>query len=422
MAPPAGLGGGDLDRRRPLVGLRWRHERGRRCRGRRRCPGQPGGGGPQPGKTAGRPGWRRARGTIWRADDGHGQPGDAGGAGAGKRPLVLPGSRCMSGAPRPGALEVDHGAARPGWAWLWGSRSSVSSPPGCGRWCQHAVVPRPPARPAGLYRVTEGVHGDWDGGTPAAGQARGCAAAGPSGRTWCGRPCTRSSGWRCCSWWRGGVPPAVGDWVNVACWYPGASTSAAHYAAAWITIGALVVHVGAKAAGLGPYAQPAGRPGSRPPSSSCRRRRPRACGGGDGQALVPVALSPVGLWPSAGLRAGTAGPPRNKTAAAADVVDAALGLPAGDHRAFGRREALSLGRAPALPQHRSRLPIACVEGWSARLAGRASGCGPAGAGRRCRSGVRRGRVAPAVRPLPGSSWKGAQIPRCGLAPRPRARR
>jgi DMSO/TMAO reductase YedYZ molybdopterin-dependent catalytic subunit len=62
---------------------------------------------------------------------------------------------------------------------------------------------------------------------------------------------------------------------------------------------------------------------------------------------------------------GPQGLPINRTARSARVVEAATD-PAWRLRLVGRRTVeLSLADLAALPQHGARLPIACVEGWSA---------------------------------------------------------
>src|SRR5262245_5495079 len=229
----------------------------------------------------------------------------------------------------------------------------------------------PPPRPAGLYRVTQGLH-----------VASGTAAI----------PLLLAKLWvvhrRLTEWppvrsvlhgiERLALLPLVGGGVflllsgtfNVARWYPwGFYFPAAHYAAAWITVGALVVHVGAKAGTTRAVVR------SRPAEPARDDRRAFLAGVAAASGVLVVAtaggtvpaLSPVSVLAQRRPGQGPQGLPVNKTAAAAGVVDAALD-PA--YRLVlsgptGRREALTLAELRALPQHSARLPIACVEGWSA---------------------------------------------------------
>jgi hypothetical protein len=231
----------------------------------------------------------------------------------------------------------------------------------------------PPPRPAGLYRVTQGVH-----------VATGTASI-PLllAKLWVVHP-------RLAIWppvrstlhavERAALLPLVGGAVflllsgvaNVARWYPwGFYFPTAHYGAAWITIGALVVHVGAKAAatraalGRVPVA-PAPPPGD-------RRSFLAGVAAASGMLVVVTAggtvpaLSPLSVLAQRRPGQGPQGLPVNKTAAAADVLDAARDpayrLVIAD--SGGDRMVLSLADLRALPQHEATLPIACVEGWSA---------------------------------------------------------
>ena len=227
----------------------------------------------------------------------------------------------------------------------------------------------PPPRPAGLYRLTQGLH-----------VATGTAAI----------PLLLAKLWvvhrRLTEWppvrsalhavERLALLPLVGGGVflllsgtaNVARWYPwGFYFPAAHYAAAWITLGALVVHVGAKAGTTLAVVR------SRP-AEPARDRRAFLAGVAAASGVLVVAtaggtvpaISPVSVLAQRRPGRGPQGLPVNKTAAAAGVVDAALDPayrlvisgPTGER-------ALSLAELRALPQHGARLPIACVEGWSA---------------------------------------------------------
>ncbi|HKE74968.1 MAG TPA: molybdopterin-dependent oxidoreductase [Acidimicrobiales bacterium] len=229
----------------------------------------------------------------------------------------------------------------------------------------------PPPRPAGLYRVTQGLH-----------VATGTAAI-PLllAKLWVVHP--RLTAWPPVRSALHGVErlallPLVGGAVflllsgvaNVARWYPwGFYFPAAHYGAAWITVGALVVHIGAKAAATRAALR---RPAPGPPAGD-RRSFLAGAAAASGVLVVATAggtvpvLSPLSVLAQRRPGQGPQGLPVNKTAAAARVVDAARD-PA--YRLVvvgpgGERAALSLADLRALPQHEATLPIACVEGWSA---------------------------------------------------------
>jgi DMSO/TMAO reductase YedYZ molybdopterin-dependent catalytic subunit len=233
----------------------------------------------------------------------------------------------------------------------------------------------PPPRPAGLYRVTQGLL-----------VATGTAAI----------PLLLAKLWtvrRRLTVWppvrstlhlveRLALLPLVGGGLflllsgtaNVARWYPwGFYFPAAHYAAAWITAGALVVHVGAKAGTTAAVVR--GGPPAPAPGTAREDRRAFLAGAAAASGVLVVAtaggtvsvLSPISVLAQRRPGQGPQGLPVNKTAAAAEVVEAALD-PAYRLVIAGRggvRAALSLAELRGLPQHSATLPIACVEGWSA---------------------------------------------------------
>jgi hypothetical protein len=165
--------------------------------------------------------------------------------------------------------------------------------------------------------------------------------------------------------------------LNISLWYglmPFYFPSA-HYWTAWLAIGSLVVHVGVKLpmirAALNRAVPPIGAPPG--PASGLTRRgllATVAVAAGVvtvatvGQTVAP--LSGVSLLAPRRPRTGPQHLPVNRTAVAAGIVAAAtdptfrleLAGPAGSTM-------LSLDDLAALPQHTVRLPIACVEGWSA---------------------------------------------------------
>jgi DMSO/TMAO reductase YedYZ molybdopterin-dependent catalytic subunit len=173
----------------------------------------------------------------------------------------------------------------------------------------------------------------------------------------------------------GGLFQLLSGTLNVAGWNPWSFFfPRAHFWVAWITIGALVVHVGAKAAATRDALR------RQPPAAGVMRALAadrRAFLGGIAATSVGLvvataggtvtALSPVSVLAQRRPGVGPQGFPVNKSAAAARVTDLARD-PA--YRlvvdgAVDRRLELSLDDLRALPQREAELPIACVEGWSA---------------------------------------------------------
>jgi DMSO/TMAO reductase YedYZ molybdopterin-dependent catalytic subunit len=238
------------------------------------------------------------------------------------------------------------------------------------------------ASPAGLYRITQGVH-----------VATGIASV----------PLLLAKLWavfpRLLAWppftgianalERLALLPLVGGALfllfsgvaNIDLWYPlPFFFPTAHYWVAWITIGALIVHIGAKLAvtrqALNPTAEPTGAAIDGDVDPFARRRFLAAVGAGAG--LLTVATVGQTVAPLQGLAllaprhpdTGTQGFPVNKTAAEAGVIAAAQSA---DYRVtvgsesipgIGTRS-LSLGDLRAMGLHEATLPISCVEGWSA---------------------------------------------------------
>jgi DMSO/TMAO reductase YedYZ molybdopterin-dependent catalytic subunit len=233
-----------------------------------------------------------------------------------------------------------------------------------------------PARPAGLYRFTQGIH-----------VATGIASI----------PLLLAKLWtvfpRLFTWppaknvahaiERVSLVPLVAGSIfllytglaNLAHWYAWQfSFTAAHFWTAWIVIGALVAHIGAKLAitrrslGATAKAQPEA------PGPGLDRR---GFVGAVAFAAVAVTLTTVGqtVRPLRGLALlaprrpdlGPQGLPVNKTAIGAGVVAPARSA---DYRLtvggrVARKLSLSREQLLALPQHSADLPIVCVEGWSA---------------------------------------------------------
>jgi len=228
-----------------------------------------------------------------------------------------------------------------------------------------------PTRPAGMYRFTQGLH-----------IATGIAAI----------PILLAKLWivlpKLFAWppfeslahalERISLLPLVGGGLfmlssgvaNIAQWYPWPfAFRSAHFAVAWITIGGLVVHIGAKAT-----TTRASFRTSAPPAVAVGDRRAFLGGVFATSALVTVFSVGQTIRPLAGLSflaprrpdVGPQGFPVNRSAIVAGVTRTARDP---DYRlvvngAVRRPLRLSLEDLRALPQHSAVLPIACVEGWS----------------------------------------------------------
>jgi len=252
---------------------------------------------------------------------------------------------------------------------------------------QHPVAWLPvPARPVGLYRVTQGVH-----------VACGIASL----------PVLVAKLWLV--WPRflsfppvkrishlveriglfplvaGGIFMVFSGIANIAQWYPWRfAFPAAHFWMAWVTMGALVAHVGAKWAITRRSLRRAGRPAlveadltlgavAEAPHAGLSRR---GLLGAVAAAAAALTVTTVGqtLGPLRRLallaprdpQTGPQGHPVNRSAANAGVVEAAESP---DYRLIVEglvAKPLIFRRADllALPAYEARLPIACVEGWS----------------------------------------------------------
>jgi hypothetical protein len=239
-----------------------------------------------------------------------------------------------------------------------------------------------PARPAGLYRITQGVH-----------VASGMASI-PLllAKLWTVYP--RFTAWPPVRSVLHGIErlallPLVGGSLfllfsgvaNVARWYPWTFFfPRAHFWAAWLTIGALVVHAGAKATATWRAVHPAApvEPTTPPAPVAPEIRRDRraflgAVAAASGALVVATSggtFSPLGGVSVLAQRVPGLGPqglPVNKSAAGAGVDDLVRrpGYRLVVDGAVDHRLELSLDELRSLPQHEATLPIACVEGWSA---------------------------------------------------------
>lgn len=233
------------------------------------------------------------------------------------------------------------------------------------------------ARPAGFYRVTQGLH-----------VATGFASI-PllvaklwvvAPRFW-SRPVVRDVGHAVeramlFPLVGGGIFLLVSGTLNTFRWYPWSFFfTSVHYWAAWITMGGLVAHVGAKAA----VSWSVLRRGDADGGELVGRAEPserRWFLGGVAGSVTALTLLTVGqtLRP---LRAvsllaprdpgvGSQGLPVNRTAASAritdDLVDDSWRLEVTGR--VDRPLSLSLADLRAMDQREATLPIACVEGWS----------------------------------------------------------
>jgi DMSO/TMAO reductase YedYZ molybdopterin-dependent catalytic subunit len=165
--------------------------------------------------------------------------------------------------------------------------------------------------------------------------------------------------------------------ANIDLWYPlPLFFPAGHYWVAWLTIGAMIVHIGAKAATVRAALTPTPGAADTAESLSTRsgRRRFLLTVAGTSSLLT---LATVGqtVRPLRGLAVlaprdpdvGSQGFPVNRTASEAAVIEAASD-PAWRLLITGAIDApvaLSRSDLESLPQRSATLPIACVEGWSA---------------------------------------------------------
>lgn len=175
----------------------------------------------------------------------------------------------------------------------------------------------------------------------------------------------------------------VSGMLNISLWYPWRfSFPRAHFWMAWITIGSLIVHVGAKWATAVAAVKGAEPTEGRSTSAQAglaeaelgvsRRGFLRAVFATSGlvtlttigQTFAP--LRGIGLLAPRDPKIGPQGFPVNKTAISAGVTDLARS-PDWRLKILHGTQKLTLTREELLrmPQHEVVLPISCVEGWSA---------------------------------------------------------
>ncbi|SOD59157.1 Oxidoreductase molybdopterin binding domain-containing protein [Streptomyces zhaozhouensis] len=155
--------------------------------------------------------------------------------------------------------------------------------------------------------------------------------------------------------------------VNIVQWYPWPfSFRPVHWALAWVLLGATLLHVAVQAPAIAAYWRGKGRDPDGPERRSLLLGLGAAVGTVTlvtaGQTVAP--LRRVTLLAPRRPDGSAQGLPINRTAAEAGVREVSpetwrLRL------AGPRAHELSLAELRRLPQHGARLPIACVEGWSA---------------------------------------------------------
>ena len=231
-----------------------------------------------------------------------------------------------------------------------------------------------PSRPAGLYRVTQGLH-----------VATGLASI----------PLLLAKLWvvfpKLFAWppftsvahlverlaifplVAGGVFELFTGLADTHLWYPWPfNFRAAHYWVAWITIGALIVHLGAKWAATRAALFTGEAPEASGTSAFDRRTFLATVFGAAGavtlftvgQTVAP--LRKLALLAPRRPDTGPQGFPVNRTATTAGVVRSARdpGYRLTVNGKVRRKLVFTRDELATLPQHEATLPISCVEGWS----------------------------------------------------------
>ena len=165
--------------------------------------------------------------------------------------------------------------------------------------------------------------------------------------------------------------------LNIDYWYPFRFYfPPAHYAVAWLTVGALVVHVGANATTVRRELGPGGGgESSRAPADvRARRRFLGFVAASSATLLVSTVGETIGPLKRLALLAprrpdvGPQGLPVNRSFAESRISPRRVDPATWRLRVHGqvaRPVELTLSQLEALPQRSAALPIACVEGWSA---------------------------------------------------------
>lgn len=250
-----------------------------------------------------------------------------------------------------------------------------------------------PARPAGLYRVTQGVHVATGIATVPLLLAK-LWAVYPHLWTW---PPVRNVAHLV---ERLSLLPLVAGSLfmlfsgvaNITRWYPWKfAFTATHYWVAWITMGAIVTHVGAKIS-VTRHALRRSHPESKdspesadpPEVTDPSERELVAAGGLTRRGFLGTTAAASGLLTLVTLgqtvrpldrlsflaprrpKVGPQGLPVNKSAFGAKVLDSARdpGFRLVVDGRVRQKLTFTIDELRALPQHQATLPIACVEGWS----------------------------------------------------------
>lgn len=229
------------------------------------------------------------------------------------------------------------------------------------------------ARPAGFYRVTQGVHVVTGFATIPLLAAKLWVVA---PEFWTTPPVRNAAH----ALERLSLVPLVAGSIfllfsgvlNVARWYPwDFFFPAAHYWAAWIAVGGLIIHIGAKFATS--RAALARRPSPEHAVAEPHARRGFVVGVLAAMGVMVLAtigntVRPLSRFSVLAQRRPGTGPqglPVNKSAASARVTEAEVG---DDYRlrvsGLGEPVEFTLEELAAMPQRTAVLPIACVEGWS----------------------------------------------------------
>jgi hypothetical protein len=173
----------------------------------------------------------------------------------------------------------------------------------------------------------------------------------------------------------GAVFELVTGLLNVAQWYPWHFPfTQTHFWVAWITVGALLLHLAVKAPaiarGLRERPSPRTGPADAGPGAVSRR----VLIGSTALAVVAVTVTTIGqsvtslrfadLLAPRSPHDGPQDVPINRTAAEAGVLKSAIDPTWALEIDGPNAVRLSLADLGTLPQHQARLPIACVEGWS----------------------------------------------------------
>jgi DMSO/TMAO reductase YedYZ molybdopterin-dependent catalytic subunit len=164
--------------------------------------------------------------------------------------------------------------------------------------------------------------------------------------------------------------------ANIGGWYPWLFFfPAGHFWAAWITIGALIVHIGAKATLVRRSLTRPEAPAAVATGGLTRRGFLTVVAGTTGLLTLMTlgeTVKPLGRLALLAPRRPYVGPqgfPVNKSAASAGVTESAMD-PGYRMVIEGRVQtplSLTLDELRSMPQRQATLPIACVDGWSASV-------------------------------------------------------